>query len=205
MKKIFLGLFAVLLLSGCTKQNSEQTQAPTTGPGSEMADSQNADFVTSDEYAAIYQALASGEAVSCNFTDDNNALYTYYLKGEKFKIFNAPMDVADGVDLPESVNMLSDGSYVYTWDDNSKTGTKYEVAQFDDDQSDESEGFADEIPDNSQIENLREAYDQGHRIDCMPSDISDSEFVAPSDVTFTDISDMTSGFVLPEDLGEFEE
>ncbi len=175
-KQIVLISTASLALSACLPNKpatSEGSNAPT----------------DTDQYKAMAQALQTGGSAHCTITkEDETATIEYYAKGEKVRVSGITDET--GNDNQYSA-MLSDGEYVYTWNETKKEGVKFpkpdpeEIAQ-----------AQDQIPNipNFSDETAREEYVQdGYDVDCQVTGVDDELFTPPADVTFTDMTKMMEG------------
>lgn len=186
MKKVLFGV-SVLILAGCN------SQTPT--PQVQTQDQ------AQSEYQEMASAMASGKPVRCVMTNaERNETITYLVKDKKVRLNTV---VAN--DEQQSGNMLMDGEYIFTWSDVKKEGTKFKVPEETTEQPQEQE-----VPDLSQEEDRKEYEDLGYTIDCEGANVADSEFIPPSDVTFTDMSQMMDQAqkqqesMSPEDRAQFE-
>lgn len=185
---IFLVLTAVVL-SGCINRQTTQSESPTE-PGRE--ETRLTDSAPPAELEEMANAIEAGESVSCTMSNDTDSTMVYHIKGEKFKITG----MSTGEDL-QTGSMLSDGEFIYNWSDDTKMGTKMKIEEPEEVTSD-PEMTEELVDEESQISDPRDFYDQGFEVDCERSIIADSEFVIPTDVTFTDLSDLMQNMGQPE-------
>lgn len=86
-------------------------------------------------------------------------------------------------------NIISDTEYMYSWDDSTKKGMKLKLTSMEDmKKSVEEKGQS--VPSLTTDEDRKKYEDQGYTVNCSVKAIDDSEFVPPTDVTFTDTSAM---------------
>ncbi|KUK79827.1 MAG: hypothetical protein XD95_0080 [Microgenomates bacterium 39_7] len=138
--------------------------------------------------AKLSMMMESGRPGVCTITDANNpqSKIVYYISNEKMKIEST--DVYDGEATTHYI--LVDGEYTYAWDTTSMEGTKskmptkeereeldYMISQFD---------ASDYEFDDADFEDDDDSY----VIDCQYRNVPDSEFVAPTNINFTDFSEM---------------
>jgi hypothetical protein len=116
---------------------------------------------------------------------DGSSTMDYIIKGKKMKI--------SGMEYQGKKNtngsMISDGEFMYTWDDTSKTGMKIAIPK-EEDVSKLAREKGQEVPSFSTEEDKKKYEDQGYRVDCKELAVDDSVFVPPSDVKFSDLSSM---------------
>lgn len=175
MKKSIFLLAAAVILAGCTfpPKKTSQPEAPST----------KAEMVT--QFEKVADAMASGKSVECVMTQvTSNNSFTYQVKGKKIHAFGQLSPEAS-----ESGNMLTDGEFMYTWSDQTKEGTKFliptetEVEQ-------QPEDLSKVVPDFRNTDTQQEYENLGYSINCTEKNLDDSVFIAPSDVKFTDLSQM---------------
>lgn len=167
-KTIFL-VSSALLLAACTSQQSPQSVASQT------------EQQTMNEFEKISRAIQDGKSVRCQLTKTStNQQMTYSLKGNKMRM-NGIIDQ----ESDQEANMMSDGSYIYTWSNQTQQGVKMPI-------SDDTvqEQAADQLPDLSKQDEWQTYEDQGFQVSCSPAEIADSEFIPPSTVQFMDMSQL---------------
>lgn len=189
MKSALIILFTTFILAGCTKESTSINSTPESDAGQ----TQPTTPTDNGELAEISNAIASGQPVVCTLKNDGDTSMTYYLKGNKFKIAGMGSGESEN-----STNIISDGVFVYTWSDQSKTGTKVPVTE-------PLPSAGEETAPNYTPNDLKNFQDQGYTVDCDKGEVADSEFVIPTDVTFTDLSEMMGGASIPTNLPEPEQ
>lgn len=184
MQKIFWILSFSILLSACNKPATE-TPA-TTEPSTDSQQVQQVEDA-SDQIAA---AFTSGASLKCDVTKENYANSQYMIKNKKMKMMTLATD-----DQSEQYYSINDGEYIYVWtSDESKPGIKMSLAEMQ--QAAESfENPYQEFPDLSDQSVRDEIEETGYRIDCAPAQINDSEFVPPSNITFSNPMEMFQGMM----------
>ena len=167
MKKLTLGL-AILLLSGCNSATTpEQSQNQAVS-----------------EYEQVAKSIAAGKAVRCKMTSTaDGSVMNYAMKGEKVRITNLT-----SAEAGSPGEMILDGEYVYTWSNDKKEGTKYQVPEVTEQTT--PDGTTSESTTEFKPEDIQDYEDMGYTVDCNDENVPDVEFVPPSDVTFTDLSAM---------------
>ncbi len=175
-KQIVLISAASLALTACLPNKS------TTSEGSDAP-------TDTDQYQAMAQALQTGGSAHCTITkEDGTGTIEYYAKGEKVRV-SGITDETSGDNQYSS--MLSDGDYVYTWNETKKEGVKF--PQPDPDAVAQAQDQAPNIP-NFSDETARDEYVQdGYDVDCQVTGVDDGLFTPPADVAFTDMTKMMEG------------
>jgi hypothetical protein len=169
MKKI-ITLFAIgILLSAC--KQTPTAQNVTTAPAQEMTDAGS--------------LIAAGKSVKCETTKADEGLsMTSYMMGAKVKTTGITTS-----DKTYQGAMISDGQSMYTWDETKKTGIKATLPNPED-----IKAFAEKqgqsIPDIKDDAGRENWKNLGYTINCTEAVLSDSDFVPPTDVQFTDVSGM---------------
>lgn len=174
MKKIALLLTAVLIFSACKSQTGQVT-AP---------DSQT-EAQAINEFTEMGKALQAGKSVSCSMKKkDSPETVTYTIKGKKMKMSGF------AADSNQQGSMLSDGEYVYTWNDTTKEGTKFKLPTEEElkDTAEKTGQTQQSVPDFSDEAERQKYADMGYTVNCEVANVSDSDFVPPADVTFRDMS-----------------
>ena len=158
---------------------------PETGPQT-TSDVQN-------EAQKVATAIQAGKPVKCTITKlegaDGEAMQMeYYIKGEKIKMTGVEIEGNE----QEQGAMISDGEFIYVWDDQTKEGFKFPAVDPDENQeiADQTAQNQPDLPDFSKEDVQQQYQDQGYRLDCDQTNVADSEFVPPTDVTFQDFSAM---------------
>lgn len=139
-------------------------------------------------------AINSGKPTTCTLTKGTDVM-EYQVKG---KLMAAKITMSVEGKTTTS-NMINDGSYLYMWADGQNQGTKTAIPT-----EEEAKAMAEKAKEYQQNtpaapkfegEADYEAFkNQGYVINCKASSVSDSIFVPPSDVTFTDPAAMMQQF-----------
>lgn len=179
MKTKVLAVTALsFLLAGCipTKQSTESTPVP--------ALQEQSTGQAKMEFAEVAAAIKLGKAARCilNNTTQNQSM-EYVIKGKKMRMHAS----AATASMPES-SIISDGEFMYIWSEKEKKGMKMKPPT--QDEMKEMADDAQKLPDFSQESEKKRYENLGYTIDCSIETVDDSEFVPPSDVTFTDLSAM---------------
>ncbi len=131
---------------------------------------------TGDTKVSIKDLIAKGIPQKCTLEYSNEDMASTsetWIKGRKYKQF---MVVESPVSGKRSVYTVSDGVYIYTWEESAKTGNKIKI--------EESEVDEPETTDTSVDVQMDDVLDYK----CAPAVITDSEFEIPSDIVFTDVN-----------------
>lgn len=172
MKRAFVFLlFTVFLFTACKKTSSVLVPPQETQTQRSLDD--------------MMAAVQTGGSIRCTMTKSSDqTVMNYAMKGKKIHVSGMKYE---GKDVQSS--MISDGEYMYIWQDDQTTGIKTKVPN-----EQETQELAknmkkpDSVPDLSDINGRRQFEEQGYSINCNETSISDSEFVPPTTITFTDTS-----------------
>ncbi len=149
-------------------------------------------------------AIASGNPTLCTMTKGEEKT-EYLIKGKKMK--------ATMLTQVESTKMtsymLNDEKYLYMWEDGKEVGTKMAIPTEEETKkmAESAKEYSKNTPDtpdfNSEygFDTLKE---DGYTINCDKSSASDSDFVPPQSVKFTDLSEMTKAIPSPNAEGEYD-
>lgn len=174
MKKSLL-LLPLFLLTACQPKTNTPAQAP--------ADQTQAETINETE--EMGKLAAQGKPLACVITDKKTQTsFSYKMADKKVRI--------SGMTQPgktEKTSMLFDEQFMYVWDEDKKTGTKLVIP----DPNEVNETLQQQgqnLPDLSTEESRQQYIDQGYTLNCEEARVQDSDFVPPTDVTFTDLSTM---------------
>ncbi len=145
-----------------TTQAAGQAQAPTT---------LKASGGLTDRLTDLASAMTSGVGYKCTYTYDGVASESW-VKGQKF--FST--STVDGV----ASNMVSDGTWMYTWAEGETEGVKFNIADMKGAGSAQNSGYAD----------LNQVANSAVNVDCRPDVSADSRFRPPSSVQFQDMGEL---------------
>lgn len=191
MRKTFLsvltiGVFSVTLL-GCQTNKSSQNNTDSTSNSPSTQNSQD-----TQQLANIAAQIQSGQAYRCEFKDQEGQEAMYFGKGELFK-----MSTISSTDSTMTNTIISDGSFIYTWDAKTKQGVKFTIPSKEEQaqMADQSKQMLENVPDFLNPEEISQLQNDGYTFNCAPASISDSEFVPPTDIQFQDMSQLMEGFM----------
>lgn len=175
MKKILFPIFLALTVSGCSILSQKTTQVEV--PPAEQQ--------TMNDYQKLADAMATGKSVECVMTNTQKGTsFVYQVKGKMIRTFGQL-----NPDATSSGNMISDGTYLYTWSDDSQSGTKFKIPT-EAKTAESVEQSKDVLPDLSDQTKQQEFIDSGYTIQCDPINLTDDTFIPPITVKFQDLSQM---------------
>jgi len=159
-----------LIFGGCqTAKNAAVIPTPTTAP------SQTTTLATS-----LKDLLTGGKEEKCTWTaeDSSNSNGTLYVSGKKFK---QEINITDSkTNTVNQLYSLSDGTSIYSW--GSVMGTKgFKISLT------EMETLATNAATGTPSQTTVDLNKQ-YRYQCQPWTASDNDFVLPTNITFTDVS-----------------
>lgn len=179
-KKVNLSLIVLsaLILSGCTSKTTSQQTPP---PSADINQEQSEQSVST----SIRDLLGMGQSQKCTYsytsTDENNQTITsegtIYLAGEKL---SQSIKITSTGDEAQNLNMrvISDEEYMYSWDESGKTpGMKMKMEKGIQEEAETSEN---------------QSVDLDKKIDmkCSPWIVDQKQFTVPTNIQFTDLSEM---------------
>lgn len=168
MKKLVFIVPAALILSGCTFFPSTTS----TITGTEQQKSEK-----------LAQIIASGGQADCQVTNLSDKTSTQIIvSGKKMKFIGS--DFGEG----KKGTMLTDNVYTYVWSEGEKTGFKTKIES----EKPTEPAKAENQPAELDSTKTAESYDDETKFktECTRRVISESEFVAPADVKFTDFAEL---------------
>lgn len=166
-----------LLLSACTKQ-----QPQTVGKVESNTEAQE----NFSKKSTLKSLLGMGKSLTCTYSSvDEQSKFqikgTTYISGNKFAQEVETTDPTDAKKVVRS-NMISDGEFVYTWSPDKKdSGMKIKAIK----PEEKTDGTVKTDVASSE-ENMNKEYD----MNCSPWSVDQSKFTIPSDVKFTDLSEI---------------
>jgi len=175
---IFLLILLPLILTACGTKNESKTATQSEKPAAKFS---------------LKNALTAGQSVKCVYEVDGQSVTTI-AKGEKFKI--------DGIGMmgeAKAGGMVSDGTYMYTWDNDTKKGTKYDIKAMQDLASESPNPQATSQSDQFDFGSWADTQENKYKIDCQEALLTDAEFNPPDDVVFQDI---TQSMINMSELGK---
>jgi hypothetical protein len=191
MKNLFALLVLAVIVSGCmssetttttdeptptTVKTTGQTQsndAPTTTaakPGTPTTTVKESGGILADMAAAV----SSGLGYKCTYTYED-ITSEGWVKGEKYYFTSA---TAQGKGY-----VISDGTWMYTWADNSPEGVKFNIDQMKEFSKNKPQG-------QGGYSDPQKTWEAATHIQCVPAAITDATFSPPSGITFKDMGEM---------------
>jgi len=169
---------AYLMMSSKTKvQPQAQTQTNNTQTANPQAINKNAIRGT------ILSLIEGGNSVSCTITNpDNKGTGTVYVASNKKFAGDFASKGTDGKDI--TTHMISDGTYVYVWSAAMPMGIKMNLT-------------AAKNAANSAANNQAVNVNQNVDMQCAPWTVDNSKFTVPTDVKFSDFSNLLQGQSAP--------
>lgn len=157
----------VVYVSAMSK--TKTTDTPVSGTPALM---EKSPVIQEDMQGNIFDLIKKGKALSCKFSSsEQRSEGEVYVLGSKIR-GNFTMD--DGAGTMLKSHMVSDGEYVYLWGDAMEQGIKMKYSELD----------VEKARTNENLKALNDTYNY----DCDEWAVIDSYFVAPSDITFTDMT-----------------
>jgi type II secretory pathway pseudopilin PulG len=165
-----VGAGFMMLSSKAKPQAQTQTQANNTQTAQSQTVKRNAVKGT------ILSLIGSGQTVTCTVTlPDNKGAGTFYVASSKKFAGDITSKGTDGKDI--ETHMISDGTYVYIWSAAMPMGIKMNLS---------AARSAANNAQTSQTINMNQNVD----MQCGPWSIDDSKFTIPSNVKFSDFSNL---------------
>ncbi len=178
-KAIFpLVIFSAILLSACTAKTPIQDN---------LAEGDNSPETEQSQSTSMRELLAMGKSQKCTVssstTDDDGtkteSTGVIYISGDK--IAQEVIVTSTDKDMPKiEMSMVSDGSYMYTWNTQEKNqGMKMKITE-----------TANESDEDNTSQSGAVDMDDELNVKCSPWIADNSKFSVPKDVQFTDLSEM---------------
>lgn len=190
-KPLLVLLSSSLFLTACTAQPANTGGTPTGTPSPSVKQEQT---LTS----SLRELIAKGSSLQCKyaFTDPDTKVETkgtMYVSGSKFAQEVEISDTSKKTPLNTKMSMISDGSVVYTWDPDKKdAGMKIPVEK--------------SANDKTKSNNTNVDLDKKIEMNCSPWASDQSKFTIPSDIKFTDLSELMKNIPnLPKNIPNIPE
>lgn len=128
---------------------------------------------------SIKDALTLGKSVQCNYTTEEGEMTTW-VKGEKVRVEGVGFDSGGSGEG----GMINDGEWVYIWGKEDESGMKYKLSAL-------GEGeWGEEVDIWKDPQKWAAETEDKYAMDCRNVLVTDSKFVPPSDIEFTDLTEM---------------
>lgn len=167
-----------VLLSACTKPTlpkPAQTESKTESPSENL-----------NQKSTLKSLLGLGKNLICtySFTDDDNKFQvksTTFISGKNFAQESETTNPADKTKTTKT-NMISDGDFVYTWSTDQKgSGMKIKL---------EEPKAEDPKTPKTDVASTKESMDTEYDMQCSSWSVDKTKFTLPTDVKFTDLSEL---------------
>jgi len=201
MKKrlMFLGavLGATVIFSGCGQKVADKAADAEDQAIEQKADAPDQDNDSQSEETSLKDLMAQGKNMECTWTTKdekgNDVSGTLDISGQKFKM-TMMMSNPDKTGTSNSYT-LSDGTWTYVWSDMMKgAGMKIKTLDAEkagkDIQASNPGGAQGNIPASG---GPQANWQKDYEYDCDPWEATDSVFAIPSDIDFTDASNIMKG------------
>lgn len=171
-------IFLSVLLSACGK-----SPTPTTGQANNKVDTSTENFA---QKSTLKSLLGLGKNLVCtySFVDEESKFQTKgstYISGKNYAQEVETTDPTDAKKVVRS-NIVSDGEFVYTWSPDKKdSGMKIKIVN------------PEEKPDSTvktDVASNEESLNKEYDVNCSPWSVDQSKFAIPSDIKFTDLSEL---------------
>ena len=180
-KKVWIVIVAVLILLGVSgyfvlgKKDANKSAQNNTGETQEVSSKKNLN-------TSLEELAKLGENLQCSFkyTDQTTGSVssgTVFVAGSKTAGHFQTNDPTSG---EIKSNMINDGTFVYTWLDSEKQGTKFQIPESAQDAT--PEGTSPDQSNNSVDTN------QNYEFNCDKWNVDESHFTPPADVQFMDLT-----------------
>lgn len=193
MSKKIIGIILALLVIGGAVYAYKNTSNKQVSMSSD--DSQSEMMANASKFSEM---IASGKPVNCTLTKGDDKI-EYLVQGEMFKM-TSHISPADGEPTPPVGHALSDGTYVYSWSEDSDQGVKMKM-QTDEEIADSTQQAQDYENQKPPTLSSQEDYDtyknEGYEVNCQTVAESEATFTPPTDINFFDPTEM-SKTIMPD-------
>ena len=174
----------LLVLGGCAAKDTQGPTVPATpsAPQTSQATPENTSFT-----GGVKQLLAMGKPQRCEWhSGDERGVV--YLDGQRVRTEARDVLVAEGV--KGDMVMVSDGTWMYTWNTATKKGQKFKMEDME--RMQERFGGAQDMMEEqeSEMPAPQDYMTQEHTYTCTKWRVDEQKFAVPKDVTFEDMSAM---------------
>ena len=197
-KKIALGMMLILfvvVLAGCGKKetaiednqpNQNETEEKWSG---DLPVEENEDGFLGKTKTSLKNLMGAGENMKCEWKIEDEASGvgngTVYVSGEKFR---QDMEIVEEGQTMK-MHIISDGQWIYQWNSTTKEGVKMsmnEIEKMETESTDQTENQAESFS--------TEDFEEEFEYDCDRWVVDNSLFKVPSDVQFSDMTEMIKTF-----------
>jgi hypothetical protein len=185
MKRTIISLALItssaLLLGGCTLFPSPNTTAPQT------------EKEVVNEAKQFTDAIKSGKPTYCKMTKGSDTM-EYWVKGKLFKMNSTTTTTDDKIKKTVTTNShtISDATYMYSWGDQMKQGFKMRIPTEEELQkmTEDAKKYQDAAPKFEDETGYDKLKSDGYTINCKNTDLTEADFVPPTEVSFVDPAEM---------------
>ncbi len=194
MKKLLpvLVVVAILSVGGYLMLNKPKSNKP------------QSSMQQASEASEWSSAIASGRPTTCTMTKGEEKMQ-YLIKGKKMKVTMQTM-----VESAKSTSyMINDEKYVYIWEDGQTQGTKMAIPTEEEvkKMTADAQKYSNDLPETPDFDS-ESGFDtlknDGYVINCESATASDSDFIAPTTVTFVDPTAMMNALPATDPDGKID-
>jgi hypothetical protein len=144
------------------------------------------DTVKSTDSNSLKQLLTTGTSAKCSYEMDGVKVETL-VKDKKMRV--------KGIGFGElgTGEMINDGETIYVWNNENKSGIKYnieELKSLGEDEQQQKERF-DQLPQGvDDPQKWADEMEQKYQVSCEKISVDDAEFVVPTEVNFQDLTEL---------------
>ncbi|MFA5777520.1 MAG: hypothetical protein WC906_03715 [Parcubacteria group bacterium] len=180
MKKIAIAVFAigaVILVSGCAKKGAENNNLSSAKKETAQTEETSGGVINS-----IKDAIGLGKKMECSYTykvGDESFTTKTFVEGKKYK--------GESEVMGKKQLMVFDGETMYTWSEDTKTGSKWNQLCMEELNKDNKPAEDSSIPKATEedVKDASEAFKDAMDVKCTP--VASIDFSVPSDITFSDM------------------
>lgn len=190
-KLIFI-LTLTVLFTGCNllPGNTQTDQSENLNQADQQMAQNGQDLDLTGDFLDL---VAQGDAVMCTWNstevDGMDISGTAYVADQKMRAETTMINREDNSQI--MANSIIDGQTIYSWTDNSNQGTMMDLSRIEE----MSEEFdqAEDAESNPDVESLQ-TLQQDYQFNCQPWTVDQSMLTPPTDVEFTDFSQIMENF-----------
>ena len=141
---------------------------------------------TMSEAAKFSQMIESGKPVSCTLVKGDDKI-EYVIQNKKFAM-TTRVTGSEEEPTPPVGHVLSDGVYLYSWTDDTGTGTKIALPSEEEqtEAGEQAQDYDNQVPELSQKQDYDMYKNEGYTIACQEAQINDNTFTPPAGISFVD-------------------
>lgn len=190
MKKIFVStlvLLFVVTLSACQKTTEQKDMSMDNKAEENIA--KDTQVSMKDDSSVEFDDMDMSAPQKCTWTENGEVMSVMYVDAGRMRTDSTAQE--EGMNIAAS--MINDGEWIYSWDDDTKMGTKFKNEELEDDMADESEMEVEYTQEDAVDEAgdlLEQMKDMNYKFSCEKWSVDESVFIPPTDVQFTDMNAM---------------